>query len=113
MSYFANLRIQKIVIHEIFKRDEDGQIVQPKFNDRVTTFDPLGLQTLQNRIVNALGDSSHSIEMDVNDSAASSTFQLGASLLNTQDETFVDYSKQITYKLAENQTTRSIPGVLL
>lgn len=110
MSYFANLRIQKIVIHEIFKRDEDGEIIPLKYNDQLTTLDRLGLQTLQIRIVNALGDNSHSIEMDVTDTSVSSTFQLGASLLSSEDADYIDFSKQITYTLAEKQTTRSIPG---
>lgn len=113
MSYFANLRIQKIVIHEIFKRNEDGEIQQPKYNEQLTTLDRIGLQTLQNRIVNALGDSSHSIEMDVTDTSLASTFQLGASLLNSQDAEYIEFSKQITYKLAEKQTTRSIPGGII
>jgi len=110
MSYFANLRIQKIVIHEIYKRDENGDIVQPKFNDHLTTLDAAGLQTLQNRIVNALGDSSHSVEMDVFDSSSDSTFQLGATLLDTNDGEYIDVSKKIAAKLAEKQTSRSIPG---
>jgi nucleoid-associated protein YejK len=110
MSYFANLRIQRIVIHEIFKRNDDGTIVPLKYNSDLTLLDSIGLQTLQNRIVNALGDNSHSIEMDVVDSSAESSFQLGASLLKAENVEFVDISKRIAYKLAEAQNTRNIPG---
>jgi hypothetical protein len=110
MSYFANLRLQRIIIHELYKRNDDGTIPQPKYNNALTQLDSLGLQTLQNRIINALGDNSHSIEMDVIDSSVGSTFQLGASLLKAAADSFVETSKRIAYKLAEAQNTRNIPG---
>lgn len=110
MSFFANLRIQKIIIHEIFKRNDDGTIPPPKYNSSLTQLDTIGIQTLQNRIVNALGDNSHSIEMDVANSSEGSTFQLGASLLKAGNDDFVETSKRIAYKLAEAQNTRNIPG---
>lgn len=110
MNLFANLRLKKIVIHEIFKRNDDGTIESPKYNNSLTNLDDLGLQTLQNRIVNALGDDSHSIEMDVVESGEDSVFQMGAKLLQLDDEEFVELSKSVAYKLAEAQNTRTIPG---
>lgn len=110
MSYFANLRIQRIVIHEIFKRNLDGTMPHPRYNESLTILDQMGLQTLQNRIVNALGDNSHSIEMDVINSDSTSCFQLGASILTSTDPEFVDISKRMSYKLAETQDSRNIPG---
>lgn len=110
MSYFANLRIQRIIIHEIFKRSEDGNIVVPKYNSSLTQLDTIGVQTLQNRIVNALGDNSHSIEMDIANSAEGSTFQLGALLLRGGNNDFVETSKKIACELSKAQNTRNIPG---
>src|ERR1700739_4196981 len=110
MSYFANLRIQKIVIHEIFKRNDDGSLATPRYNEELTGLDQMGLQTLQNRIVNALGDNSHSIEMDVVDHSQDSAFQLGSMLLNSDGREFIDFSKRLSLKLAEKQNSRTIPG---
>jgi hypothetical protein len=110
MNYFANLRIQRIVIHEIFKRKEDGSIGPPRYNQTLTKLDALGLQTLQNRIVNALGDNSHSIEMDVVNTGNDSAFQLGASILSADESQFIDVSKTMAYKLAEAQSSRTMPG---
>lgn len=110
MTHFANLRLKKIAIHEIFRRNDDGTIAPPKYNQSLTELDSLGLQTLQNRIVNALGDDSHSIEMDVIDSDGDSVFQLGAKLLEFNNDEFIEQSKTIAYKLAEAQNTRTIPG---
>lgn len=110
MTLFANLRLKKIVIHEIFKRKDDGTIESPKYNQSLTQLDSLGMQTLQNRIVNALGDDSHSIEMDVINSDNDSVFQIGAKLLEMDDDNFIEQSKIIAYKLSEAQNTRTIPG---
>src|SRR5579872_4094162 len=110
MQYFANLRIKRFIIHEIYKRDEQGMLVLPKYNELLTKLEPIGLQTLQNRIVNALGDSSHSIQMEAKKTDADSVFQYGAELFNLKDEDFIDFSKKITYALADNQKTKTIPG---
>ena len=85
-------------------------MMNPRYNNTLTSLDELGLQTLQNRIINALGDNSHSIEMDVVNSSEDSTFQFGAQLLSSVDSDFIEISKKIAYRLAENQSSRGIPG---
>ncbi len=113
MSYFANLKIQKIVVHEIYKRNDDGCLVTPKYNETLTSLDELGIQTLQNRIVNALGDNSHSIEMDVENYSSDSCFQLGASLLTSENAEYIETTKKIANKLADTQCSRNIPGGII
>jgi nucleoid-associated protein YejK len=110
MSYFANLRIAKIVIHEIYKRDVNGEITPPRYNDRLTRLDASALDTLQARVIHALGDDSHSVQMDIVKDDISSTFQKGTTLLTGSEAEFIETSKQLCYHLAECQTTKGIPG---
>lgn len=109
MSYFSNLRIGKLIIHEIYKRDEEGRIVTPYYSQEVVKLEWQALQTIQNRIINAMGNDSHSIEMRVEQVTENSTFNYGRMLLHNQDN-FIDFSKKVALNLAESQTSRSVPG---
>lgn len=111
MSFqFANLTINKIIVHQIFERDENRSIVKPKYNNEHTELDEKGLNELQDRIVKALGSDSHCIEMEISDFKEDSTFQACASLLTHDDEMAIGISKDIVYKLAQAQYSRKFPG---
>lgn len=111
MSFqFANLRIEKIIVHEIFKLTENREPVSPKCSDELTNLDKAGLNTLQERIVQALGNDSHSIEMFVSNADLNSTFDIGTRLLESEIDVFINLSKKIPDKLTQAQTSRKIPG---
>lgn len=111
MSFqFANLSIEKLIIHQIFQRDENREIIEPKYNTELTTLDTTGLDELQDRIIKALGNDSHSIEMEVSNFGEGSTFQTVAKLINCDDENYIVSTKKLALKLAQSQTTRRIPG---
>ncbi len=111
MSFnFANLSIEKIIIHQIFKRDEKREVVEPRYNNEFTDLDASGLDELQNRIIKALGSDSYSIEMEISDFSQTSTFQSVAKLIRCSDDEFIETSKHLALKLAQSQTTRRIPG---
>lgn len=110
-SDFSNLRIQKIIVHEIFKRSDSRELIEPVYSNSIITMDPVGMQTLQKRIVDAIGKDSHAIEMYIDDNSAMSTFDICSQMLDiTQDGLFIDMSKHIPKKLAESQVSRNIPG---
>ena len=54
----ANLNINKIIVHHVFKRNEDRAIVTPRFSNDFTDLDPVGIATLQERVTEALGNDS-------------------------------------------------------
>ncbi|AQM58918.1 nucleoid-associated protein [Clostridium baratii] len=111
--------IEDIVIHEIFKRDKDKNIVQPRYSDELSILDNSGLDTLKVRILNAIGASSNSVEMDISDTSQTSCIKIIDDINSddtdslTDDEkekNYIENSKRIAYKLAESQKTIKIPG---
>jgi hypothetical protein len=111
MSFqFVNLRIHKIIAHEIFHRNEDREIVAPKYSNDFTKLDQNGLIVLQERIINVLGNESYSIEMTIDQYDTNSTFDICMRLLDFNDEHFKELSRELPNKLAQAQTSRKIPG---
>lgn len=109
-NFFENFRIDRIIAHEIFKRDENRQVVEPEYSNELTTLEGRGLITLQDRIISSLGQGSHSLKMDVVSDGVDSTFQKAANIVDSNDDKFVNISKELTYSLARAQFSRRIPG---
>jgi len=55
----VNLRINRIVAHQVFQRTVTGEMVEPKCSQERTVLDQPGLTALQIRITEALGNNSH------------------------------------------------------
>lgn len=108
--FFANLNIKKIIIHQIYEKMEDKTIKQPRYSSSFTILDAKGMEAFQDRVVNAIGGKSHSIEMDIENASEASTFQTCSKMIRSESGIFVEKSKQIAYKLAESQNSRKIPG---
>jgi hypothetical protein len=83
---FANLVIEKIILHQIYERNEAREIVAPFYSQTLTNLDVRGLNVLQERIVDALGNNSHSIEMNIsNDDNPSFQFLQKVSIKMTRN----------------------------
>ena len=109
----VNLRINRIIAHQVFERPINSDITEPIYSQQFTVLDPSGLNALQTRITEALGNDSHSIEMYVAQSDAASVYSECNKLLSCDDTTFVSVSQQLAKKLAQSQTSRNIPGGIL
>lgn len=109
---FQNLNISRIIIHEVFKRNDDRSMVDPRYGTQLIQLGVEAKDALQQRITNALGQSSHGVEMTVSDSAAPSAWNLGKRMIESagNDAQFVQVSQEITAKLAAAQTNRGVPG---
>lgn len=106
-----NLNIEKIVIHEIYKRENNKEKVNPTYANELSKLDSNGINTLQNRIINAIGNASNAIEMDINNTEKGSCIDTIEDLINSQNDVeFIEFSKKIADKLADSQTTTRIPG---
>lgn len=107
---FANLVIERIVVHEIFERDIEKKVAPPNLSTELTSLHPVGIQTLQKRITSVMGSNAHSIEMQIVDAGEASAFRTVSELLDLDDVNYVAASGKLISKLVEAQTTRSIPG---
>jgi hypothetical protein len=108
-SSLSNLRIEKVIVHQIFKREEDD-FIPPVFSGDFTNLDKQGLATLQERIINALGSDSFCTELTIRDISNSSAFAICARMLDVNESTFIHLSCDLVKKLADSQRTRNIPG---
>lgn len=104
-----NLRVQKIIIHEIFKRLDDNRIVEPRYGSE-QRIPPQALSIFTDRIIQALGRKSQSIDLTISDTSPSSAFVCARDLLTDGGDNFAEISRRVATKLSEAQTNRNIPG---
>ena len=111
MNYFENLKIERIILHKIFKRDMNG-VVPPIYNNKCEDMDSVEKATIEDRIVNAVGSQSKAIEMDFVKTGEESVYAVISDLFRSDvtDEEFVEASRRVTDKLVEAQNTRRMPG---
>lgn len=109
---FQNLNISRIIIHEVFKRNEDRTLREPRYGNQLIQLDVEARDALQQRITNALGQSSHGVEMEIQDLADHSAWNLGKRTIESagNDAMFIQISQTITAKLAAAQTNKGVPG---
>jgi len=107
---FANLTIDRIILHEIYKRGPNRELQPPKYSQGLTILDQPGLATLQSRIVAALGSGSHSIEMSIERDGEDSVFQKAAKCIRCEEAGFIAHSQILAGELAQRQTSRRLPG---
>lgn len=109
---FENLTIRRIIIHEIFRRKEDKTVDEPQYGNGLIQLDAEAKDALQTRITEALGSSSHGVEMSIHDTADGSVWAAAKRVITNpaDDQLFIQTSQAITAKLVVAQTTRVIPG---
>lgn len=109
---FENLTISRLVIHQIFPRGADRSLVNPIYGTQPLTLPQDARDALQTRITDALGQSSHGVEMSIRDTGPESTWHKAKEIINSQgnNDLFVNLSQGLTAKLAAAQTNRNYPG---
>lgn len=109
-SVFENLNINSVILHEIYERDLDRNLVNPKLSDVCTELDAAGKSNLEARIIKAIGSSSSGVQMEIAKTSVESCFQLAARAIKADKDAFVAISKNVPQMLAEAQTSRRLPG---
>ncbi|NRT76278.1 nucleoid-associated protein [Clostridium beijerinckii] len=107
---FINLKIERVIIHKIFKRNIDKELVEPLYSKSLSVLDTDGIEVLKERVINAIGNKSNSLEMGIIDISEGSCVKCVDESIRSDENTFIENSKKITYKLAKAQSSRRIPG---
>lgn len=108
---FENLVVDRLMLHEVFRRLHNGDMVQPTLSAQPATLQADAMDAFKERVVDAMGSNSQSMEMDIADSAANSGVDIAASLLaKTADPAFAAESQRYPTKLAAVQTAKNLPG---
>ncbi len=112
ISKFINMRIKRVIIHQIFKRDENGKIIPPILSSSCSSKNSPYFSKIQERIVKSLGNESHSIRMEFINIEENSVFQLIKEYWKTSgdENKFIELSILLTHKLSDVQNNRKFPG---
>lgn len=108
MASFENLRIQRLIVHEVVLATALNSGEHPLMSQTLTQLDDIGLLLVARRLAEALGSESQSIKVDIRDTAEGSAFQLATSLFEASDEAFIAASQQLAMKLSRAQNIGSI-----
>jgi hypothetical protein len=109
----VNLRINRVIAHQIFERSVSDDVKEPKCSTQCTRLPPGGINALQTRIIEAVGNDSHSIQMYISQNGVGSVYDYCNRLLGSDDSSFIAISQELAKKLAYSQTSRNIPGGIL
>lgn len=103
---FENINIAQVVIHEVFKRGPNREIVDPVFGEQEILLDAEAMTALRDRLIKALGQSSRCMEMDLQIAGEGSGVDLAKRLLEA-GESFALASREVAIKFRRSDATRS------
>lgn len=104
-----NMKVNNIISHLIFKRSDDGTIIEPHYSQALITLDDKMKTMINERISGALGKNSKSMEMEIFKHEENTTFDYIKKIMD-DESSIVEHSQALTYKLAESQTSKHFPG---
>lgn len=107
---FENLVVARVVLHEVFKRRHDGALVAPLYGAQLIALPPEAMEMFKERVVDAMGAVSQSMEMEIAEAGPESAVAIALSLVGTSDATFVADSMKFADKLANAQLAKNLPG---
>jgi len=110
---FDNLTITRIVIHEIYKRTDEREIVPPKYGTSLVILDQEAIDAFCDRIHSAMGSAAKSMELDIIQTGPDSSIANAKFLMDADDALFIDCSRTIADKLTDAQMRRNLPGGVL
>lgn len=106
----VNLRLARVIIHEVFQRTNDRARVEPRFGTALERLDNDALDALRNRIVTAMASPAKCLEMAIDKTAAGSMLAIASSLVDADEALFIERTKDVASLLADAQKHRNIPG---
>ncbi len=105
---FINLKVKKVAIHKIFKREDKKILIPPEYNSQCSSLDNEARRALETRITRAFGNDSHSLKMKIEDTSEDSVYRNIVDFWGTDqsDAAFLEMSRQLTFLLAQAQNSR-------
>lgn len=110
---FENLTISRIVIHEIYKRTDERDIIPPTYGTRFVILDQEALDAFCDRINSAMGSAAKSMELDIIQTGPDSSITNAKFLVDADDALFIERTRTIADKLTNAQMRRDLPGGVL
>jgi len=105
-----NFTIDRIIIHQVYRRDNDGNKITPTQGHEYINFDQSAMEAFKTRIKDALGAGSKAVEMEIVNQELGDMASLVDKMIEQDDDSFAASSYDIAKKLTDAQHSRSIPG---
>ncbi|WP_422491185.1 nucleoid-associated protein [Endozoicomonas sp. ALE010] len=105
-----NLQIQRIIIHQIHQRDDDGNKVTPSRSTEFIRFDNEAMETFKLRFINAIGSDSKAVPMSIVNQESTDLPPLINRISDSNDDDYIRLSYDVANKLADAQQRRNLPG---
>lgn len=106
----SKLNIDKIIIHQIHQRDKEGRKIEPTKGSSFVKFDADALQGFKSRVIDALGDGSKAVKMQIKEQGKDYIPYIATTLIDKEGKEYIDETYTIANKLTDAQTRRAIPG---
>ena len=104
--HLTNFDVDRIIIHQVFRRDLDGNKVAPTQNRELTNFDQSAMEAFKSRVKDAIGEGSKAVQMKVVNQGPNDLPTLIDQIIDKNDEDFVVSSYDIAEKLTNAQQTK-------
>jgi hypothetical protein len=105
-----NLVVQRLILHEVFRRRDDKNVVPPRYGGQLIQLQPEPMDVFVQRVVDAMGSDSQSMAMEITDAGKGSAIEIAAALLGANDGKFITESQLFADRLANVQVGRNLPG---
>lgn len=106
--------IDRIILHQVFKRDESGNIPDPIVSNEFASLDQSGMNILEKRITDVIGRDSHSIEMIIRGIDQGSAYDCCKKIIQISNQSdLVELSKKLALKMSHAQSSTNAPGGIL
>ncbi len=102
------LTVERIIVHHVFKRDENRQPVAPRYGTALVQLPVDALYAFQVRITEALGHRSHGLGMSIANDSQGSFFQQAASAMRSRDDDFIATTGALALELARIQSNKDL-----
>ncbi|MEX5394670.1 nucleoid-associated protein [Acinetobacter baumannii] len=107
-----NLSIERIVIHQIHRRTQDG-IVKPTAGLDLTRFEDSAMTDFEARVMSALGADSKAVCMEIIEQGSNDLVGIIDKLVDFDESNFIVSSYDIAQKLTMAQTSVSMSGGII
>jgi len=108
--HLLNFNVDRIIIHQVYRRDQDGNKVIPTQSHDFTNFEKSAMEEFKSRVKDAIGEGSKSVQMEIVNQGVNDLPSIVNQMIEQDNEAFAVSSYDIAKKLSDAQWTKSIPG---
>jgi len=108
-----NVTINRICLHEVHRRSDEGGVVRPTYGAGLLALSPQALGAFRSRVIAAFKSTAQCMEMAIREFGHGSVISNGAHLVSTLNPEFIQHSRLFADALANAQGSRQIPGGLM